>query len=587
MHMAPTASIHQLIIFFIIILQSSISLDCPPKSDASKPSLQSLNPLVNEELSKEPFLWGVATAAYQTEGATNVGGRGESIWDRYTKLQPSRIRNGDTGDVADGSYYKWKDDIALIKEMGLNAYRFSISWSRIIPDGSGEINLEGISHYNEVIDELLRNNIEPLVTLYHWDLPQALEDKYNGWLDPQIETDFARYADVCFSSFGDRVKRWITLNEPWTFVTMGYVFGIFAPGRCSDRSRCKAGNSSTEGYIAAHNALNAHAAAVEVYRSKYQAQQRGLIGITLNQDWAEPFTNDIRDIQAAERRNQFSIGWFADPITFGTYPPYMIQRVGGANGRLPQFTESQSKRLAGSYDFFALNHYSSKYFRDTYHLLPGQYNRSFEGWAADQGNMESKYDWNGQLIGVQAASPWLHVVPWGIYKTLKWNSERYTVNGIPPVIYITENGCDVPGEASMSIEEAMNDQFRINYYSSYLEQVDKAMQEGVNVRGYFAWSLLDNFEWADGYSFRFGLYFVDYNDPTLKRYPKKSSEWFKTYAQAHRLYGQASVTSKAEGDMGEEKDPFLKSYLEKGPRWLQILLQSLNVGTAGYFIGLI
>lgn len=242
-----------------------------------------------------------------------------------------------------------------------------------------EVNEAAVDHYNAVIDALISAGIEPLVTLYHWDLPQNLEDEYAGWLSTDIEKDFVYYSRICFERFGDRVKKWITINEPWTSCFMGYVLGIFAPGRCSDRTRCPRGNSSTEGaihrifvnqkiydahikisgYIAAHNMLNAHSAVVEVYRNDYQSTQQGVIGITLNHDWGEPLTDSKEDREAADIRNEFAMGWFADPLVFGRYPPWMQTLV---RDRLPRFSESQRSRLVGSYDFIGLNHYSSKYY---------------------------------------------------------------------------------------------------------------------------------------------------------------------------------------------------------------------------------
>jgi beta-glucosidase/6-phospho-beta-glucosidase/beta-galactosidase len=314
------------------------------------------------------FLWGTATAAYQIEGGVNQDGRGESIWDVFSHI-PGKTKNGDTGDIADDSYNRMYEDIRLMKNLGILAHRFSISWTRILPTGSGKINYLGINFYNKFIDELIRNGIEPMVTIYHWDLPQALEDEYSGWLDKKIVTDFTNYADICFSYFGDRVKYWITINEPWTFCYLGYVTGLFAPGRCSDRKKCKKGDSSTEGYIAAHNVLNAHAAAVELYRLKYQNIQGGKIAITLNHDWSEPLTQSVADIDAAERKNIFSMGWFGDPIAFGHYPQLMVDVLGS---RLPTFTKEESERLKGSFDYWALNHYSTKYIsKGSYKIYPG------------------------------------------------------------------------------------------------------------------------------------------------------------------------------------------------------------------------
>lgn len=254
-----------------------------------------------------PFMWGTATASYQIEGAVKEDGRLPSVWDEFSHI-PGKTANGDNGDVADDNYHRIDEDVALLTSMGLNAYRFSISWSRILPHGDDRVvNQAGIDHYNHVIDSLIKANITPLVTLFHWDTPLALEHKYEGWLSPSIEHDFAHYADVCFQHFGDRVKHWITLNEPLTVAFNGYCTGEHAPGRCSDRTKCTRGNSATEPYIAAHNMLNAHAAAVEVYRNKYQVKQDGVIGITLNTDFSYPMTNSTEDAAASERLEK--IAW--------------------------------------------------------------------------------------------------------------------------------------------------------------------------------------------------------------------------------------------------------------------------------------
>ena len=564
-----------------------------------------------EQFSANPFVWGVATAAYQIEGAVSDEGRGATIWDTFSAI-PGKIDKGDTGATADGAYYKIKEDVQLIKNMGLKSYRFSISWSRIMPTGQLPINQAGIDHYNLLINELIKYDIKPLVTLYHWDLPLYLEQSYGGWLNPIIEKDFVTYADTCFQLFGDRVKWWSTINEPWTFCLFGYVLGTFAPGRCSDRAKCPLGDSATEGYIAAHNVLNSHASAVELYRRKYQGKQNGKIGIVLNQDWAEPLTQDPLDIIAANTKNEFTMAWFGDPIVYGKYPDSMIKLVGE---RLPKFTEIQRNKLIGSYDYFALNHYSTKFYYDPnrpmqegeIRILPPvnvvqKTNKTIEnvenvenvgnieidrniknikimananrveniqheikniqqsgtnsrlrrtnkvvengytmytiihekndknndlnidnnsvknsnknkdknknkderflfdtdpnslGWAKDQLNMESKYDSHGQIIGMEGESSWLHVVPWGFYNTIMWNSNRYTINGKKPIIYITENGCDVPHETEMKRENALKDTFRIEYYRTYLLEMERAMSDGADVRGYYAWSLMDNFE---------------------------------------------------------------------------------------------
>ena len=250
----------------------------------------------------ENFLWGSATSSYQIEGAWNEGGRGPSIWDAFCTV-PGRVANGDSGQIACDHYHRFKEDVALMKDLGLHAYRFSIAWPRMQPNGIGKPNPDGIRFYSELIDTLLDNNITPWVTLYHWDLPLALQVEKDGWINPDIADYFRDYADLCFEHFGDRVKHWITLNEPWVVSILGYGQGVFAPGR----------TSNVEPYLAAHNLLRAHAAAVDVYRSKYQAKQGGEIGITNNCDWREPLTQNPADQAAAERAVQFFLAWFTDP----------------------------------------------------------------------------------------------------------------------------------------------------------------------------------------------------------------------------------------------------------------------------------
>jgi beta-glucosidase len=417
----------------------------------------------------EQFLWGTATAAYQIEGAANIDGREPSIWDLYSKI-PGKIANNDNGDIADDSYNQYEKDVQLLKQLGVNAYRFSVAWTRIIPKGYGEINQAGIDHYNKVINLLLENSIEPVVTLFHWDLPQGLEDRYSGLLSPLFETDFANFADVCFKAFGDRVKKWITLNEPWTVAVQAYGVGIFAPGRCSDRSRCAEGDSTTESYLAAHNMLNAHAAVVGLYREKYAWNQHGIIGITLNHDWAMPYTNSTANIAAAHRRSIFQLAWFSDPIYFGDYPREMKELVGD---RLPVFSEEQKCRIKGSLDFLGMNHYTSKYFLDRtttrLETLPKIVQDAIEipaitdGWKYDQMNYESRYDSQGELIGPQAESVWLQAVPKGFYEMIMWIHRRYehslSPNYVVP-LYITENGCSAPHEYALPLPLVLNDTYR-------------------------------------------------------------------------------------------------------------------------------
>ncbi|KAH9328276.1 hypothetical protein KI387_000384, partial [Taxus chinensis] len=295
------------------------------------------------------------------EGAAAEGGKGPSIWDTFSRI-PGKIANGQNADVAVDQYHRYKEDVQHLKYMGLDTYRFSISWPRIFPKGSprhGGVNEEGVAYYNNLINELIKNGIEPFVTLYHWDLPQALEDEYGGFLSSKVVEDFSLFAEKCFEEFGDRVKYWLTLNEPLIFSTFGYDKGLHAPGRCSPSfGNCTAGNSATEPYIVAHNLLLAHSAVAKIYRTKYKVKQKGSIGIALAVTWFVPFTKSLENQKAAQRAIDFNIGWFLDPLTKGEYPASMRSLVGA---RLPRFTRQQSKDLKGSFDFLGYNYYTTQF----------------------------------------------------------------------------------------------------------------------------------------------------------------------------------------------------------------------------------
>ncbi|KAJ4724163.1 Beta-glucosidase [Melia azedarach] len=467
------------------------------------------------------FVFGTASSAYQYEGAAKEGGRGPSLWDTYTHKYPGKINDGSNGDVAIDSYHRYKEDVTIMKEMNVDAYRFSISWTRILPNGklSGGVNKEGIRYYNNLINELLANGIQPFITLFHWDTPQALEDEYGGFLGPRIVNDFRDYAEVCFKEFGDRVQHWITLNEPWTYSSGGYASGFLAPGRCSgwQRLNCTGGDSSTEPYLVAHHLLLAHAAAVHLYKTKYQVAQKGKIGITLVSSWMIPYSSAKHHKNAALRALDFTFGWFMDPITNGDYPHSMRSLVGN---RLPKFSKEESELLKGSFDFLGLNYYTSNYVAYAPQLKSG--NKSYLTDPLYNLSTARK----GVPIGPQAASAWLFVYPRGIRDLLLYTKQKYN----NPLIYITENGVDEVNDEKLSLQEALADNMRIDYYYRHLFFVQKAIKDGVNVKGYFAWSLLDNFEWFAGYTVRFGINYVDYKDG-LKRYPKLSARWFKNFLQ--------------------------------------------------------
>eukprot|EP00923_Selenidium_pygospionis_P004137 GHVN01006568.1.p1 GENE.GHVN01006568.1~~GHVN01006568.1.p1 ORF type:complete len:481 (+),score=31.85 GHVN01006568.1:64-1506(+) len=444
------------------------------------------------------FVWGCATSAYQIEGAHDKDGKGPSIWDAFCSI-PGRIKNGDSGATGIDHCRRFKEDVQLMKSQGFKAYRFSISWPRVMPDGKGCVNEAGVKFYSDLIDELLANGIVPWATLYHWDLPLALEMEEDGWLNPSIVDHFKAYANLCFERFGDRVKHWITFNEPWVVTWLGYGLGVFAPGR----------KSSTEPYIAGHNILRSHGHAVDLYRSKFLQQQKGTIGITLNCDWRAPLTEKAEDKEAAQRAVLFFLGWFADPIYKGDYPAVMRDRLGD---RLPPFTDLDRSLILNSSDFFGLNHYATMYVTDDVDSLSKGSEVKGNGISDDQGvSLSADPSWP------LTAMEW-PVVPWGFRDLLQWITDRYDT----PPIYVTENGfaChDV-----MTNGEVDDTATRLRYYREYLTAAREAMRKGADLRGYFAWSVFDNFEWAHGYGSRFGLNWVDYT--TLERRPKASARWF-------------------------------------------------------------
>ncbi|KAK2637125.1 hypothetical protein Ddye_031917 [Dipteronia dyeriana] len=487
-------------------------------SNADDPQVPST---FNRSSFPEHFIFGSASASYQYEGAANEDGRGPSIWDTFSHNFQDRIAEGSNGDVALDFYHRYEEDVQIMKNMNMDAFRFSISWSRILPRGKliGGVNNKGIDFYNNLINRLLSNGLLPFVTIFHWDLPQALDDEYGGFLSPRVVDDFRDFAELCFKEFGDRVKYWITLNEPLTYSSRGYDAGLFAPGRCSKtvNGMCQAGNSSTEPYIVSQHLILSHAAAVQVYRQKYQVNQKGKIGITLDSHWFIPYSKTKPNSEAALRALDFMFGWFMEPLTYGDYPFNMRFIIGE---RLPKFSRKQSMMVKGSFDFLGLNYYTA-YYASNVDAANSVLNISYT--TDSFANLTQTR--NGVLIGSPAASNWLHVYPRGLRDLVIYVKENYK----NPTIYITENGVDEFNNSTLPLEEALKDPMRIDYYRSHLWFLHLAIQEdGVNVKGYFAWSLLDNFEWSDGYTVRFGIYFIDYKDG-LKRYPKQSANWFKNF----------------------------------------------------------
>ncbi|KIM80657.1 glycoside hydrolase family 1 protein [Piloderma croceum F 1598] len=452
------------------------------------------------------FLWGFATASFQIEGSTDVDGRAKSIWDDFSK-QPGKTQDGRNGDIATDSYRLWKDDIALLVKYGVKSYRFSISWPRIIPLGgrNDPINPKGIEWYSNFIDALLDNGIIPFVTLYHWDLPQALHERYKGWLNKdEIVQDYVRYARVCFEAFGGRVKHWLTMNEPWCISVLGYGRGIHAPGRSSDRHRSPEGDSSTEPWIVGHNVILSHANAVKLYREEFKETQGGQIGITLNGDWAMPYDNSPKNIAAAQQAMDAALGWFADPIYLGRYPTFLKKMLGD---RLPDFTPEELRVIKGSSDFYGMNTYTTNLCK-----------------AGGDDELQAKVIYtftrpDGTQLGTQAHCGWLQDYPDGFRALLNYVWKRYRMP-----IYVTENGFAVKNENSKPMKEALLDHDRVQYFRGTTNALLSAVvEDGVDIRAYFPWSFVDNFEWADGYVTRFGVTYVDYE--TQARHPKESAKF--------------------------------------------------------------
>ncbi|TFY57764.1 hypothetical protein EVG20_g8414 [Dentipellis fragilis] len=429
------------------------------------------------------FQWGYATASYQIEGSPEADGRLPSIWDTFSHL-PGKTADGLTGDTGTESYKLWREDVALLKQYGVKAYRFSLSWSRIIPKGgrNDPVNQAGIDHYRTFIQALLDNGIRPFVTLYHWDLPDGLDKAYGGWLKKEeIVPDFVFYAETCFKAFGDLVKDWITFNEPRCVSIFGYGSGRFAPGRTSDRTKSPIFVNDVNQLFSSvsHNEILAHAYTVDAYKREYQ-DQGGEIGITLDSLWYLPWDESPENVAAAARARDVMLGWYADPIYKGAYPQ-TIKDIAGS--RLPEFTlaEVELLRRTGSQaDFFGLNHYSTRLIKDG---------------GGDELNGRTTQTFtrpDGTQLGTQAGVSWIQTYPEGFRALLNYVWKTY---GKP--VYVTENGFVTKDESNkLPLEQTLKDTDRVDYYDKYLNAVlDASTKDGVDIRGYFAWSLCDNFEW--------------------------------------------------------------------------------------------
>ena len=467
----------------------------------------------------EDFAWGASTSAYQIEGAWNISGKGLSWcdwWNLYADLPENQ-----TGNVAVDFYHRFREDINLMKKIGLKNFRMSISWARILPNGTTDyVNPEGVEFYNNVFDALKEAGIEPWVTLYHGDLPQALNwpNATGSWLNPEMPKIFAAYAEFCFKNFGDRVKNWITVNEPAIIAWFGYGGGNSVPLRCSPsyNDQCAkvggGGNSSTEPYLVTKNIILSHAQVVQTYRNKYKAIQGGQVGYTLNIDHALPWNvSDPNDVAAVDTYLQFSAGWYISPVVYGEYPKIMQEYITG--GRLPAFNESEVELIKGAYDFIGINHYTTVYAQYT--------GKVGSDYMNDSRVATTVTDINGDIIGPQGESDWLYSYPPGIRGISNWISKNY---GNPPLV-VLENGFDVKGESALPVVKAIADTKRIDYLNGYIDNVVAAVvEDGVNMKGYFVWAWMDNFEWGSFYP-RFGLVYVDY-DHNMTRIPKASALFY-------------------------------------------------------------
>ncbi|XP_061055480.1 lactase/phlorizin hydrolase [Eubalaena glacialis] len=506
------------------------------------------------------FSWSVATASYQIEGAWRADGKGLSIWDTFSHT-PLRVGNDDTGDVACDSYHKIAEDVVALQNLGVTHYRFSISWTRILPDGTTKyINEAGLNYYMRLIDTLQAASIQPQVTIYHWDLPQALQD-VGGWENETVVQRFKEYADVLFQRLGDKVKFWITLNEPYVIANLGYGYGTAAPGISS--------RPGTGPYIAGHNLIKAHAEAWHLYNDVYRARQGGMISITISSDWAEPRDpSNQEEVEAARRYVQFMGGWFAHPIfKNGDYPEVMKTRVrdrslaAGLNkSRLPEFTESEKRRINGTYDFFGFNHYTTVL---AYDINYASWISSFD---ADRG-VASVTDRSWPDSG----SFWLKMTPFGFRRILNWLKEEYN----NPPIYVTENG------VSQREESDLNDTARIYYLRSYINEALKAVQDKVDLRGYTVWTLMDNFEWATGFAEKFGVHFVNYTDTSLPRIPKASA---KFYASIVRCNGFPDPAAGPHPCLQQDAEPTTSPMREEDVQFLGLRLGTAEAQTALYVL---
>lgn len=445
----------------------------------------------------ENFIWGAATSSIQIEGVAPESGKGKNIWDEFSHI-PGKTKDGYTPDVACSHFYRYKEDVQIMKQMGIQAYRFSIDWSRVIPDGVGKVNEKGLQFYSDLINELLENNIEPYVTLYHWELPLALHYK-GGWLNDEIVEWFGNYAALIAKTFGNRVKHFFTINEPQCFIGLGYLQGVHAPGyKCSVADTLRM----------SHNVLKAHGSAVQMLR-KYAPDAQ--IGFAPTCGIPYPASDKAEDVEAA-RQVMFSVPesdnwtwnvpWWSDPVLLGHYPEEALRRF---HKELPNITKEDLKLISEPIDIYGQNIYN--------------------GWMVKMGD-DGKPVTVSRYQGFPTTATGWPITPECLYWGPKFLYERYQ-----KPIYITENG--ISCNDVISLDGKIHDAGRIDFEERYLAQLNRVIQDGADIRGYFYWSLMDNFEWSEGYTQRFGLVYVDYR--TGERIPKDSARWYQKVIENNAL----------------------------------------------------